>query len=542
MKVNLFLLIFSLSLNLCFGQYNKEKLEEKNANLLVEIAKLEQELQINAKESTTSLLYIKTLNEKLQKQERLVRNIRREKRILDDEIYLKQLEINQLNRELRDLRSDFKSFLVTSYKKKPLQNKFLFVFSAKSLTEIYRRLHYLKVFSQFQNVQAQEIISRQTKIKEVKAKREEAKAEKQLLLDKEKIFMQDIIAERKQKKAVLAKIEENKEKILEKINTSQKEQKRLEQEIKLVIEKEIRDAEIAEAKRKEKEAEELRRKAEEERLRRQKEAELTKQRAEEDRKRKEAETLAVKLAEEERLKKENELVKILAKEEEKRRQLEISQAEKEKRRKQIEAEKQLQKAEEKRIAKEKELAKIEAEEERRKLELKLADQKRKEKEKERLALEEKKRREYENSTASNQGKTNNNFAFAKGNLPTPLAGGKIVSRYGRQPHPYLNGITVENNGVDLAGRSGSKAKAVFDGKVSTIYLLPGGNKAVLLEHGNYYTLYHNLTALYVTKGTRVSQGQSIGEIYTDSEGNTILSFQVWKETQTQNPEIWVKDL
>lgn len=133
----------------------------------------------------------------------------------------------------------------------------------------------------------------------------------------------------------------------------------------------------------------------------------------------------------------------------------------------------------------------------------------------------------------------NNFASNKGSLPWPVDKGYISQTFGAHAHPDLAGITLVNNGVDITTAEGGSARAVFRGTVSAIINIPGQEKAVLINHGEYYTVYSRLTDVYVTKGQAVSAKTSLGKVWTDGDGKTVLQFQVWKGQEKQNPGSWL---
>ncbi len=132
-----------------------------------------------------------------------------------------------------------------------------------------------------------------------------------------------------------------------------------------------------------------------------------------------------------------------------------------------------------------------------------------------------------------------NFAGNKGKLPYPLKGNyRIVSSYGVHQHAELKYVKQQNNGIDIQTSSGNEARAVFNGTVSAIFAVPGNN-AIMVRHGNYITVYSNLSEIYVKKGDVVKTSQSIGKIDTDPENGTILHFELWKERTTLNPLSWL---
>lgn len=131
------------------------------------------------------------------------------------------------------------------------------------------------------------------------------------------------------------------------------------------------------------------------------------------------------------------------------------------------------------------------------------------------------------------------FSKNKGKLPWP-ADGPVVSRFGKHYHPvYKNLELPPNNGVDIALAKGEHVKAVFDGVVSQVLVMPGYNQCVLVQHGNYFTLYCKMKNIAVKAGDKVKTGQLIGDIDTIN-GQTQLHFEVWKGQDPQNPETWLR--
>lgn len=131
------------------------------------------------------------------------------------------------------------------------------------------------------------------------------------------------------------------------------------------------------------------------------------------------------------------------------------------------------------------------------------------------------------------------FANNKGKLPWP-ADGPVVARFGKHYHPvYKNLELPPNNGVDIALSKGAQVKAVFDGVVKQVMVMPGYNQCVLIQHGNYFTLYCKLKSLNVAEGDKVKTSDVIGTI--DAIGGMVqLHFEVWKGSKPQNPETWLK--
>jgi septal ring factor EnvC (AmiA/AmiB activator) len=133
-----------------------------------------------------------------------------------------------------------------------------------------------------------------------------------------------------------------------------------------------------------------------------------------------------------------------------------------------------------------------------------------------------------------------NFGNNKGSLPWPVERGIIVSHYGKQAHPVLKNIEIENNGVDISTTEGAYARAIFDGEVKKIITIPGAQTAVIIRHGEYLSAYTHIETVSVSVGESVKAKQSIGKIYTDkTENKTILHFEIWKGSVTLNPSGWL---
>lgn len=134
-----------------------------------------------------------------------------------------------------------------------------------------------------------------------------------------------------------------------------------------------------------------------------------------------------------------------------------------------------------------------------------------------------------------------NFQANKGKLPRPIEKGFISGHFGIQPHPILDKVTINNKGIYLQAPAGSDARAVFEGEVTQCFSVPGSNQSVIVKHGNYRTVYSNLSTLYVKVGDKITTKQKIGKIFTDKENDnkTELYLMLYKDTEIQNPELWL---
>lgn len=488
--------------------YKKEDLQKQSAQLKQEIAELNKALISSKNESKTSITYIANLNKKISVRAKLINTTRKESRVLDEEIYLNQLAVNKLRRELKKLRENYADVLIRSYKNKSVQNKILFILSSENISQAFRRIKYLQKYSEFQDEKVAEINETQQQILHTIELREAAKKEKLEVLAQQQVQINQLNVEKKEKEVIVEQYIKEQGDLTEKIKQKQSQRKTLERQVQAIIAEELRvvKAQEAEERRKAEEAERIRKKTiEEERAKKALEArqaaeKLAIQKAEAAKKAA-AEALAAKIASNKEIN-DKSAAKLA---EDTKKIAEKAAAEK------AAAEKlAAKKAEAARIAEVKANAKRES--------IGVAP-----------------------PAASASETLSKNFEANKKLLPWPVSG-TVVSGFGRTPHPVVPNIYVEHQGVEIAAAPGSLAKAVFNGSVSKILIVPGGGKAVLISHGNYFTLYSNLTTVIVSVGDKVKTGQALGKIYTDDTNSTILGFQVWKGTVPQNPSNWLSGM
>ncbi|MCB0607119.1 MAG: peptidoglycan DD-metalloendopeptidase family protein [Lewinellaceae bacterium] len=125
----------------------------------------------------------------------------------------------------------------------------------------------------------------------------------------------------------------------------------------------------------------------------------------------------------------------------------------------------------------------------------------------------------------------------RGKLPWPVDDGMIVKSFGRQAHPTLKSVYISNNGIDIRSGAGSEVRAVFDGKVSGILFVPSYRNAVILQHGDYYTVYSNLDVVSCKREDMIKAGQSLGTLAAEDPE---VHFELWHEKQHLNPALWLK--
>jgi len=132
------------------------------------------------------------------------------------------------------------------------------------------------------------------------------------------------------------------------------------------------------------------------------------------------------------------------------------------------------------------------------------------------------------------------FESNKGRLPWPVDKGIITESFGMHPHPVLKNITTYNNGINITTSSNATVKSIYDGEVSAVISIPGANMAVIVKHGEYLSVYSNLTTVNVSKGQQVKAGNGLGVAAKDeADGKTEAHLEIWKGRTKLNPSEWI---
>ena len=132
------------------------------------------------------------------------------------------------------------------------------------------------------------------------------------------------------------------------------------------------------------------------------------------------------------------------------------------------------------------------------------------------------------------------FEQNEGKFPYPVSDGVIIDRFGKHPHPTQRGLTIDNKGVNIAGEKGAPVRCIFEGTVSRVVFIKGLNNCVMVNHGNYYTVYSNLESVSVKANDAVGRNQVIGNLpSTANNDDWYLHFELWKGTTFLNPEKWL---
>lgn len=523
-KVSFFVAIFLFSF---FSAQKKEQLQKQNADLKKQIAAINSNLAKTQQQSKLSISYLTEVQKKIQLREKVYTNTQKEKRLIEDEIYLRQLEINRQNRELAVLRKNYAEVLVKAYKNKGVQNKVTFILSSKNLGEALRRVQYLKDYSDYQDKKAAEISNAAKVLEQNIALKQRSVKDKETILSNQQKDLLTIAAEKKAKEALLAEFKKNESQLTAELKQKQSESKALEGQIRSIIAEEIRIAKAQAEQRKKEEAEKIR---------------LAKIAAEREKARIEAENKAKLEALALEKKKADEEARRLKeisdkKAEEEASRARIAAAADAKKSEDSKTAAEAEKAEARRLAAAKDAAAAKAKAaaaankaaNARAAEASLA----KKNEDDKKAAETKAMTNYGVSSA-----VGNNFASNRGKMGMP-AYGTITHRFGRQPHPVFKNIVEENNGIKISVSKGTVAKCVAPGTVSRVVASADGSKTVIVKHGDYFTIYANLASTMVSANQQVSAGSSMGVVGADFDGTYTLDFQIWNGSSPVDPLGWV---
>ncbi len=134
------------------------------------------------------------------------------------------------------------------------------------------------------------------------------------------------------------------------------------------------------------------------------------------------------------------------------------------------------------------------------------------------------------------------FEENKTKFPWPVSSGFVSLGFGRQNHPILKGIVIQNNGVNIQTKEDEKVKTVFDGEVRKVAFIPTLGSTVIINHGEYLTVYAGLKEVFVRAGQKVSTNQEIGKVFSNNEGVSELRFQIFKNTTALDPQVWLRNM
>ena len=468
-------------------------LQAERNQIQQKIRQQEQALRANQADVKKRLQDLLVLNTQIDERQKNIEGIQKDIHGIDNNIGILTVQLQNLQSQLDQHKEKYIKSLQYSAKHHNVQENMMFIFSAESLTQLYRRMRFVKEYAAYQKAQGDIIKMKQQQIGEKNQQLKVVKGQKNTLLYKGQQEKKALEGQQGEQKKVVASLQQQQKTIQSVIAEQRQKDAELNKKIDALIAEEVAKARAraaAEAKRRAEAAAEAKRKAEE--LAR-------KKAAAEAAARENARRIAEAKAREERLKAEARAAERAA------------DAAKRK-----EAEQLAREAEAARVATER---KAQAEEERNQRDISNA----------RKSVEDAQRMNSVDRMMSG------GFEANKGRLPMPITGSyRIVSHFGQYNVEGLKNVTLDNKGINILGSSGCQARAIYDGEVSAVFGF-SGSMVVMVRHGAYISVYCNLRSVNVSKGQKVSTRQTLGAVGSDN----ILQFQLRRETAKLNPEAWL---
>ncbi|WP_289144441.1 peptidoglycan DD-metalloendopeptidase family protein [uncultured Bacteroides sp.] len=431
MKLLLFFFLLLLPVSPLLAQSNKliKELESKRGALQQQIAESETLLITTQKDVGSQLKGLAALTGQIEERKRYILTINNDVESIERELSSLERQLTRLQRDLKDKKQRYESSVQYLYKNRSIEEKLMFIFSAKSLAQTYRRMRYVREYATYQRLQGEEVLKKQEQVNRKKTELQQVKAVKEGLLKEREEEKVKLEAQEKEQKLLVANLKKKQRGLQNELNKQRREANQLNARIDRLIAEEIEKA-------RKRAAEEARREA----AARKKVGEKTEKPAT-------ASTPAKSKAQ---------------------------------------------------------------------------------------PLE-----TYSMSKADHE--LSGNFTNNRGKLPMPITGAYIItSHYGQYSVEGLRNVKLDNKGIDIQGKLGAQARAIFDGKVAAVFKL-NGLFNVLIRHGDYISVYCNLSSASVKQGDDVTTKQILGQIFSDGadNGRTVLHFQLRKEKEKLNPEPWL---
>lgn len=413
------------------AQSNKliEELEGKRGTLQKQIAESETLLNRTKKNVGSQLNGLAALTGQIEERKRYIFAINKDMGAIELELTTLSRQLTHLQHALKEKKQKYESSVQYLYKNRSIEEKLMFIFSAKSLDQTYRRLRYVREYATFQRLQGEEVLKKQEQVNRKKQELRQVKAAKEGLLRERETEKRKLEGQEKVKKTLVANLQKKQRGLQNELGKKRREANQLNARIDRLIAEEIEKA---------------RKRAEEEARR---EA-VSRGKTDEKSDKRESASTAAKTR--------------------------------------------------------------------------------------RTPLE-----SYTMSKADRE--LSGSFATNRGRLPMPITGAYLItSHYGQYTVEGLRNVKLDNKGIDIQGRPGAQARAIFDGKVAAVFQL-NGLFNILVRHGNYISVYCNLSRASVKQGDNVTTKQTIGQVFSDGSdnGRTVLHFQLRREKERLNPEPWL---
>ena len=469
---------------------NSLKTEQQRVRKQIE--EQQRKLKANERDVKNRLQNLLIINNEIADKRKSIDTIRHDINRLDGNIHTLEVQMVTLNKELEERKQRFIKSMKYMHRNRNLQSRLMFVFSAKNLSQMYRRLRFVREYAAYQQNQAEAVKSMKDQVTEAHSELTDTKRQKSDLLVRGERERRSLEGKQEEQQKMVSSLQKQQKTIQGIIEKQKKRDAELNAQIDRLIAQEIARAKAraeAEAKRKAAEAE-AKRKAEE---------------------------LARKQAAAEAARKENERRIAEAKAREEKAKAEARAAARKNAEEKAAAERAAAEAERARLAAERKAA---------------ADAKAHEKE----VAEARKSEAAVYTVSSEDRMLSGNFESNRGRLPMPIAGGyRIVNHFGTNHVTDVKGhVTLDKKGIDIKGQPGAAVRCVFDGEVSAVFSY-AGTTVVIVRHGSYLSVYCDLASVNVSRGQKVSTRQTLGRV--GAEG--VMQFQLRKGSAKLNPEGWL---
>ena len=467
-------------------------LKSEQVQVRKQIQEQERKLQANERDVKKRLQNLMVINNEIADKRRTIDTIRQDITRLDGDISVLDNQLHTLQAELEERKQRYMKSMRYMHRNRNIQSQLMFVFSAKHLSEMYRRIRFVREYASYQQAQGEAVQHMQQQVAEAYEELKSTKRLKNDLLYKGEQERKSLESKQVEQQQVVTSLKKEQKAIQGIIAQQKKRDAELNARIDKLIAEEIARAKArAEAEAKRKAEAEARKKRAEELARKKAAAEAAA--------RENARRIAEAKAKEAKAKAEARAAARRSAEEKARAEAAAREAEK------------ARKAEERRASEEAKARKRE------------------------IAAE-KRKTETEFVVPAEDQRLSSTFEGNRGLLPMPVAGGyKIVHRFGTNTVTDVKGhVTLDKKGIDIKGQPGAQVRSIFDGVVTAVFGY-GGTSVVIVKHGSYLSVYCDLASVSVSRGQQVSTRQAIGRLGSDG----LMQFQLRRGTAKLNPEGWL---
>lgn len=502
-----------------FSNASIRGLQGQRAAIQKKIREQERALRANQTDVKQRLQNLLVINSEIDQSQRKIEGIQKDITHINGNIGILKNQLHTLEQQLRDRKAKYISSMRYMARHHSVEDKLMFIFSAKNFAQMYRRLQFIRQYASYQRAQGEIVKAKQRQVYAKHRQLEQVKGHKNTLLYKGQVERGNLQARQSDQQQVVESLKKQQKTIQSIISEQHKKDAALNAQIDRLVAQQVAQARAraaAEAKKKAAAVAAAKRRAE---ILAQKKAAAEAAARENARRIAEAKAreAQMKAAAEAAAKAEAAAREAQAKvAQQKAAQAAAAQATQAAAARKAQADQAMREAEADRVAAER---KAQAEAVRNKREIAEAKQQ---------------AQDAVNLTTVDR-MMSNGFEANRGRLPMPITGTyRIVSHFGQYQVEGLSGVTLDNKGINILGKPGCMARAIYDGEVSSVFSY-GGTIVVMVRHGAYISVYCNLKSVAVHKGQKVHTGQALGGVGADN----ILQFQLRKETAKLNPESWL---